>query len=211
MRNGAQAAQQVLELFIAQQQRVAAAQEDVADFRMGGDVGDLLVVFGMKIITAGVAHQPGAGAVTAVAGTPVSDQKQHAVGITMHQTGHGRMGILAAGIAHLPRCGLGFLHAGNHLAADGAIFIGRVNQIEEIRGDTQRQLVVGEGGPGEFLGRERGQEPLQLLNGGDAMLELPAPVIPVGVGNVVPETATGRTELFQQLGLVRAGRFVGRR
>ena len=198
VRNRAQPAQKIFQLVVAQQQRVAAAQQHVADFRMRGDVGDLLVEFGMKIVAAGVADEPRARAVTAIRGAAVGDQKQHAVGIAMHEAGHGRMRILAARVAHLPRRGVGFLDVRNDLQADRAMFVRRINQVEKIRRDGQRELVVGQFCAGEFLRRERGHQSLQLLRRGDAVFELPAPVVPVGIGNVVPEAAAGGVKFLQK-------------
>ena len=199
VRNRAQPAQQIFQLVVAQQQRVAAAQQHVADFGMPRDVFDLLVEFGMEIVAAGVADEPRARAVAAIRGAAVGDEKQHAVGIAMDEAGHGRMRILAARVAHLPRRGVRFLDARNDLPADRAIFIRRINQVEKIRRDGQREFGVREFRAGKFLRRERGHQPLQLFRRGDAVFELPAPVVPVGVGNVMPETAAGGVKFLQKL------------
>ena len=114
------------------------------------------------------------------------------------------MRIFAARIAHFPRRGVRFLDARNDLPADRAIFIRRINQVEKIRRDGERELGVRQFRAGKFLRRERGQKSLQLLHRGDAVLELPAPVVPVGVGNVAPEAASGGLEFFQ--GLKRTAR-----
>ena len=173
---------------------------------MRRDVGDLLVVLGMKIIAARVAHQPGTRAVPAIARAPVRHQKQHAVRITVHQPGHRRMRILAARIAQLPRRRPRLLHPGNHLPPDRAMLIRRIDQVEKVRRDAQCQLVVRQPGPGQFLRRERGQQRLELLHRGDAVLQLPAPVIPLRRRDIRPETATGGTESFEG----RSGRGTGR-
>ena len=109
----------------------------------------------------------------------------------MHQSGHGRVRIFAARIAHFPRSGVRFLDARHDLPANRTVFIRRINQVEKIRRDAERELVVRELRARQFLRRERGQEFLQLLDRGDAVLQLPVPVVPVGVRNVVPETPTG--------------------
>ena len=163
------------------------------------DVLDLPVELGMKIVAAGVADQPRARAITAIRRATVGHQKQHAVGIAMHQSGHRRMRIFAARIAHFPRRGVRFLDARDDLPADRAILIRRVNQVEEIRRDGQRQLVVGQLRAGEFLRRQRRHQPLKLLDRGDAVLELPVPVVPVGIGNVGPKTPPRRAELLERL------------
>jgi hypothetical protein len=62
------------------------------------------------------------------------------------------------------------LNARNDLLADRTIFIRRINQIEKIRRDAERQLGVREFGAGEFLRRERGQKRFELLDVRDAVL-----------------------------------------
>ena len=71
------------------------------------------------------------------------------------------------------------------------MLVGGVNQVEKVRRDGQRELVICEFCAGKFLRRERGHQALQLLGRRDAMFELPTPVLPVGVRNVMPETAAG--------------------
>jgi len=83
------------------------------------------------------------------------------------------MGILAARVAHFPRRGVRLLDARDDLLADRAMLVQRVNEIEKIRRDGERELVVRQFRAGEFLRRERGHEALQLLRRGDAMFELP--------------------------------------
>jgi hypothetical protein len=79
------------------------------------------------------------------------------------------------------------------------MLVRRVNEVEEIRRDGQRQLVVGQLRPGAFLRRQRGHQVFELCQRTDAVLELPTPVVPVGLGNVAPETAPRRMELFEPL------------
>ena len=205
VRNRAQPGQQILQLFIAEQQRVAAAQQDVAHFGMLRDVGNLFVELRMEVVAGGVADEPGTGAIPAICRAPVGDEKQDAVGIAMDKAGHGRMGIFAARIAHFPDGGVGFLDARNDLAADGAVLIRRINQVEEIRRDGEGELVIRQFGPGVFLRREGRHQAHQLFQRGDPVLELPAPVVPVGVGHVGPETAARRGELLEGVKPGRAG------
>ena len=84
---------------------------------MRGDVGDLLVEFRMKVVAGRVADQPRARAVTALRRTTIRHQKQNAVGITMHESRHGRVRIFAARVAHFPRRGVRFLDARHDLLA----------------------------------------------------------------------------------------------
>src|ERR1051325_8192961 len=86
------------------------------------------------------------------------------------------------------------------------MFVRRINQIEKIRRDAERKFVIGEARAGDFLRRERGHQAFELFPRTDAVLELPAPVIPIAVRHVAPEATTGGTELFQKLrSLVRGG------
>jgi hypothetical protein len=85
------------------------------------------------------------------------------------------------------------------LLTDRAMLVHRVNEIEKIRRDGEREFVVRQFRAGEFLGRERGHQPLQLLRRGDAMFELPAPIVPISVGNIAPKAATGGVKFLQAL------------
>ena len=197
VRNRAQPGEEIRQLFVAEQQRIAAAQQDVAHFGMFRDVGELFVELRMEVVAGGVADEPGTRAIPAIRRAPVGDEKQDAVGIAMHEARHGRMGIFAARIAHFPPGGVGFLDARNHLTTDGAMLIRGINQVEEIRRDGESELVIRQLGPGVFLRGERRHQAHQLFQRGDPVLELPAPVVPVGVGHVGPETASRRDELLE--------------
>ena len=98
-----------------------------------------------------VTNNAGTGTISTIRCALRGDQHQHPVRVTMHQAGHGRMRILAARVAHLPGGGVGFLDARDDLLADGAVFIRRVNEVEEVGRDGQRQLVIGEGRSGQLL------------------------------------------------------------
>jgi hypothetical protein len=47
------------------------------------------------------------------------------------------------------------------------MFIRGIDQVEKIRRDGQGEFVIGEFGAGVFLGRQRRQQPLQLVERGD--------------------------------------------
>ena len=115
----------------------------------------------------------------------------------MHESGHRRMRIFAHWIAHFPRSGGGFLNARNDLTANGTIFICRINQVEKIRRDAERELGVRKLRACQFFGRQRGEKIFQLFDRRDAVLHLPAPVRPIRLGNVMPETAPHRAKRFE--------------
>src|SRR4051812_22863482 len=60
MRNGSQAMQQELQLLVTEQERVASAQEHIANSGVLPDIVELPIELGMKVIPGGVADQPGA-------------------------------------------------------------------------------------------------------------------------------------------------------
>ena len=117
------------------------------------------------------------------------------------------MGVLAARIAHLPRRGVSpLLHARDDLATDGTILVARVNKIEEIGRDGQGQFVMlARTVPSNSSGRQRGQEALQFLQRRNAVLKLPLPIIPIGIGDIAPEASAGRMEFFQAMEKRRVG------
>ena len=154
---------------------------------MLGDIGDLAIKLRVKIIAARVAHQSRTGAVTAVGRTPISHQKKHPVGIAVHQSRHRRMFIFAHRVQGFPRSGGGFFESGNDLTANRTEFVGSVDKIEERRSDGQGQLgLPGQKHSGPLFASHARQQSLQLLNSRHAILELPFPIVPLGVGHGCP-------------------------
>src|SRR5262249_11976691 len=84
VRNSAQLVQQELQLLVVEEQGVAAAQQHIAHGPGSPDVLDLLVELRMKIVAGGIADEPRAGAVPAIAGTAVGHEEEHAIGVAMH-------------------------------------------------------------------------------------------------------------------------------
>ena len=84
--DGAQFTEKVSQLIVGKEQRIASAEEDVADGRGAPDVIELAIEFGMEIVAGSVADEPRAGAIAAIGGATVGDQKEHAIGIAMDQT-----------------------------------------------------------------------------------------------------------------------------
>jgi len=79
--------------------------------------------------------------------------------------------------------------ARDHLLAYRAIRVVAVDQVEEIRRDRQRQLLVRVVAAGLLVVRER-HVALELLPGRYAVLQLPDPVSPLGLGDVLPKSLT---------------------
>ena len=123
----------------------------------------------------------------------------------MHQARHRRMGVFPARIAHFPGRGVGLLHPRHDLPADGAILVRRVNQIEEIRRDGQGQFVIGQEGAFVFLRRQRGQEAPQLFQRGDALFELPAPIVPIGFATSLQKPLPAEWNCFKEWNRAESG------
>src|SRR5690349_19441355 len=115
MRNRAQLLEERLRFVVAQEQRLTAAEENVAHIRMLTDVFGLPVELGMKIIARRITDQPRARAIPAITGATIRDEKEHAIRIPMHQPGHRRMRILAARVGHFPRSDLRLFNARDDL------------------------------------------------------------------------------------------------
>ena len=95
--------EQRFQLVVGEQQRIAAGKQHVAHFRVRLDVADRLLEIGVEFLLARAADDPAAGAIPAVARATVRHEKQHAVRVAMHESRHGHVAVLAAGIGHLER------------------------------------------------------------------------------------------------------------
>lgn len=194
VRDRPQAAEQRVEFIVGEEQRVAPREKDVTHFRVVLKIGDRLVEIGVEFLLAGPAHHAGAGAVAAVGGAAVGDQKQDSVGVAVDKTRHRHVAVLAAGIGHLGRRDRSLADMGNDLAADRTVGILPLDQVEVVGSDGQRELVAGEDDAGTLLGCQL-QVLLQSLKGRDPVLELPLPIIPQVGRRIGPISGRGRKKL----------------
>ena len=133
---------------------------------------------GFQMLLADAGNDARAGAIAAVGGAAVGDEKQHAVRIAVDEAGHRHVGILAAGIGEFLGRVPAFLDARDDLAADRAIRIVAVDQVEKVRGDRHRQLVPGEQDAGALdIGEVEAR--FEIGEGIHAVAELPFVVAPV--------------------------------
>ena len=151
---------------------------------------------------------PLAGAEAAVHGADVGRDQQRAVGVAVRQAA-------APASPCPPRAGLparsptGSLlqRRGHRLQPDRVVGIVGVDQGEVVRRDGE--LVLGlQGADGFQLLRGEGEQVAELADGADGVLRLPAPVVPLVVGDVAPERVaprlTGRFFVLDA-GVARAG------
>ncbi|MGC3988104.1 MAG: hypothetical protein QM796_00190 [Chthoniobacteraceae bacterium] len=132
----------------------------------------------MQFLLPGSAHHAAAGAIAAVAGATVSDQKQNAIGIAVNQPRHRHVRILPTRVGHLGGRDQRLLKPRDHLAADWIVGIVRVNQVEKMRRDPHRQLVGREKNSLALLLQQR-QFLLDLTQAFQAVFKLPFPIVPL--------------------------------
>ena len=173
----------ILQPLVRAEQRVAAGEQHIADDGRLADVLDGLIhlVHGKTgVLLAGEAP---AGAVTAVHGALVGDQQQATVRIAVGQTGGRGVLILMQGVQQV---GSGLMQlgpGGNGLFADGVVGVVGVDQGEVVGGDGHAQSAEAGLDALLLLGSQRDVF-FQVLQGLNAVFDLPSPVVPLGVGDV---------------------------
>ena len=86
--------------------------------------------------------------------------------------------ILAERIEHFFLTHHRFAAPRNQLLPNRTIWVVAVDQVEEIRGDRERQLLTGKKATGLLVGRERHML-FKLGHTRDSVLQLPHPVAPI--------------------------------
>ena len=187
----AQLGDDVLQALVAHQQGVAAGQQHVADLGRIADVLDGLVdlIHGQAGVV--LAGEAAAGAVAAVHGALVGDQQQAAVGIAVGQAGSGGVLILVQGVQQVGVGLMQLLGGGDGLQPDGIVRIAGLNQGQVVGGDGHAQGAQAGLDAFLFLGSQLNVL-LQILQGLDAVLDLPVPVVPLLVGDVGEQDFTAR-------------------
>ncbi len=205
-----EATEQVVELVVGKRQRIAARDQDVADLRVRLDIGERAFPLRLRerVLAASFPDHARARAVAAVGRAEAGRQEQHPVGIAVDEAGHRRVVVLAERI-------VGFAGRLQVLIADrnvgAAQPVRRVVAVEHARvvggdADRQRALVAGDGGA--LVGRQV-EHPLEFGKRLDAGPQLPAPVIPFGIGRgrivAAPKLPRGSAE-WKRLGSRRSAR-----
>ncbi len=146
VRDLAQAAEDLFQDLGRQHQRVAAGEQHVAHLRGALEVLDLHLELGAREGRRGVADDARAGAVAAVGGALGGDQHQHAVGVAVHQPGHGRVAVFRQRVFHHGGEGHQLTGGGDDLLAHRVVRVIGVDQRDEIGGDIDaEQARRGEG------------------------------------------------------------------
>ena len=194
VRDGTQAPKQSVELFIGEEERIAAGEEDIAHLRVPLEVGNRLVKVGLELLLPSTAHHARAGAVATVGGAAIGNQKQHPVGIAVNQPWHRHMAVLTARVGHLGGGNRSLPDMGDDLPADRAVGILALDQIEIMGRDGEGQLVARKDHASTLL-RSEEEVLLKPLQCGDPVAKLPLPVIPLVGWNLLPVTGAGGAEV----------------
>ncbi len=188
--DGAEFAEEVIEFAVGEQEGVAAAEEDVADFGVFADVLESRLEFGVEVVILGVGDEAAAGTVATVGGATVGNEKEDAVGVAVNDAVHRFGFFFANGVKAFFGGSLGLFGARDDLAADGVCGIGGIDEVEEVGCDCEGKFLVGEKATGALI-RVEFEVLFQIPEGGEAVFELPLPVVPVGGGNMSPMALSG--------------------
>ncbi len=137
VRDRAQPAKNAFELVVAENQGVAAGEKHVAHFGVLFQITEGLLEIGVQLLLAHAAHDAAPRAIPAVTRATIRHEKQNAIRISMHQTRHRHVRILTAGIGHIVRRRPRLFDPRDDLAANRAIRIVALDQVEKMRRDRR--------------------------------------------------------------------------
>ncbi len=177
VRNRAQPAENFFQFRITEKKRVAAREEHVTHFGVFFEILEGGFKLGVQFLFAHPADDATARAIAAVARATIGHEKEDAIRITMDQPRHRHVRIFPARVRHVVGRSPGLLDPRDDLAADRAVGIVAFDQVEKVRGDGEGELVAREQNSRPLFFRER-EMLFELRQGGDAILELPFPVVP---------------------------------
>lgn len=110
-----------------------------------------LLPLSFEVLLSDTGNQTRASAIAAVRRAAIRDEKQHTIGIAMHQSRYGHVRILATGIGEFFGRGPSFLDAWDDLSANRAVRIVFIDQVEKVWCDRHRKFVACEQNPSAFL------------------------------------------------------------
>jgi len=199
VRDRAQAAQNFLELIVAENERIAAAQKHVAHFGVLFEVAERFLEIGVQFLFPNTADDATARAISTITRTAIGHEKEYPVGIAMHEPWHRHVRIFAARIGHVVGRPPSFFNTRNDLTPDRIVRISFArNQIEKMGRDGERELIAGEQDAAAFFLAKIDMS-LQLSERGDSVFKLPFPIVPElrgGPAIAGPITGRVRDELF---------------
>ena len=111
----------------------------------------------------------------------------------MYESRDRHVRIFAAGIGHLERGSDSFFDSRDDLSADRAIGVVWIDEVKKMRRDGEAQLMARQQHPGPLF---RGELDFgfEIFQAGDAIFQLPLPIIPKFSRDIGPEARNVRTE-----------------
>ncbi len=177
MPNRAQPAKQFVELIVAEDECVAAAQKDIAYFGVLLEIAERFFEIRVQFLLADAADHPTARAISAVTSAAIRHEKENPIRISMDQTRHRHMRVFAAWVSHVVlRCPR-FFDPWNDLTPDWIVRIVPRDEVEKVRRDGESELVPGKQNPAAFLFAQI-EMLLELSERSNSIFELPFPILP---------------------------------
>ena len=181
MRDRAQLGEQPVELVVGEDERVAAGEQHVADLGRGADPGErdfeLALLHGPVLVADHALPQ----AEAAVERALVVHAEGDAVGVDADHVLHRRVGDLVERVGEAGRV-VELGRPRHHLPADRTRRVVRVHQRRVVGRDHEAEA-LGERVDRPPLVRGRLDVALEVLGAPDAVLHLPDPVAPLGLGD----------------------------
>src|SRR5438552_7652292 len=195
MPNRAQPAKQFVELIVAEDECVAAAQKDIAYFGVLLEIAERFVEIRVQFLLADAADHPTARAISAVTSSAIRHEKENPIRISMDQTRHRHVRIFAAWVSHVVMRCPGLFDPWNDLTPDWIVWIVSRDEVEKVRRDGEGELVAGKQNPAAFLFAKI-DILLELSERSNSIFELPFPIVPEFRCDLGPTARRMRDELF---------------
>ena len=203
VRDLAEAAEDRFEQLRRERQPVAARDEDVPNLRRPAQVLELRLVVAPVEVLGRVADDARPRAVATVRGALGRDEHQDTVRVAVHEPGHRGVAVLGERVLHHRGEGLLLPTGRDDLPTDGVSRVFGVDEADEVGRDVDAELAR-RGEAGALVVREV-EDLLDLGKVVDPVTQLPAPVIPLGVGDVLPDRGAA-ADRGSSVGAERASR-----
>ena len=179
----AQTRDDVFQALVADHQGIAARQQHVAHALCLLDILQCFLDAVGRALVVGLSGKAATCAVTAVHRTHIGDEEEHAVGITMRQSGCRRVFVLVQRVEQVGCSLVGLQTCRNALTTDGIVRVVGIDQTQVVGSDGHTQRLERLANTLLLLFGQR-HIFFQLFKGLDAVSHLPFPVVPLLVADV---------------------------
>jgi hypothetical protein len=188
--DGPQPPQDVVEPVVGERERVAARDHHVADLGVERDVGQALLDLALGGGAGRVGHLALAGAVAAVDRAVVGRIEEDPVRVAVGDAGHRHVALLGQRVVEVGGRVAELAHGRHRLEPHRAGRVLRIHQGRVVGGDPHVELGVGlDDGASLVVGEA--DDVVELRERGDPLALLPVPVVPLVVGDALPDGARG--------------------